>query len=99
MTPGSGEAADPSARCCRARPIIGHRQDQVQASLSDYADERTDHPYMRAGASSALVEKLAPDRRHACASWIHPGIRDQGSIVRVTLRCRIVHNHARHTKR
>jgi hypothetical protein len=37
---GCGDAAQPSARCCRARTIIGHRQDQVQASLSDYAGER-----------------------------------------------------------
>lgn len=58
MTPGCGDAADRNARCCRARPIIGHRQDQVQASLSDYADERADHPYMckaMTGAGCAVV--------------------------------------------
>lgn len=58
MTPGCGDAADPGAQCRRARPIIGHRQGQVQASLSDYADERADQPYMRAAASSARWRNL-----------------------------------------
>jgi hypothetical protein len=70
MTPGCGDAADPSARCCRARPIIGHRQDQLQASLSDYADERADQPYMRAAASSARERNLRRAARRAGArSW------------------------------
>jgi hypothetical protein len=84
----SGDTADPGAPCSRARPIIGHRQDQVQASLSDHADERADQPYMRAAASSARWRNLPQIGGYACAvtsTCGHP--LDQGSVVPVTLFC------------
>jgi len=31
-----------------------------EASLPDYADQRADHPYMRASVSNAGQKKLAP---------------------------------------
>jgi hypothetical protein len=91
MMPGCGDAADPSARCRRARPIAGHRQEQVPASLSGYADDRAGRLQLRlrwaAGGFLTYATRLSMADLRLVAPCLtsHPGAAAEAPVSTVEL--------------